>query len=96
MLESKRPLHTPLLYIVVLNHWSSPSFTFSILAAPDIVSTLSVNTSGENVTFSVADQKADQVEIMIDGIDELNDAVYNISLGMYTDGSTNFLLRRIE
>ena len=60
------------------------------------MSTLSVNTSGENVTFSVADQKADQVEIMIDGIDELNDAVYNISLGMYTDGSTNFLLRRIE
>ena len=73
-----------------------PSFTFSILAAPDIVSALSVNTSGENVTFSVADQKADQVEIMIDGIDELNAAVYNISLGMYTDGSTNFLLRRIE
>ena len=60
------------------------------------MSTLSVNTSGENVTFSVADQKADQVEIMIDGIDQLNAAVYNISLGMYTDGSTNLLLRRIE
>ena len=56
------------------------------------MSTLSVNTSGENVTFSVADQKADQVEIMIDGIDELNAAVYNISLDMYTDVWTNFLL----
>ena len=60
------------------------------------MSTLSVITSGENVTFSVADQKADQVEIMIDGVDELNAAVYNISLGMYTDVWTNFCLRRIE